>query len=282
MAVTRLPVGGDCLVDPDSLRRALRPDTKLVSVMAANNVTGTTQAVAALGRIAHEAGALFHTDAVQAAGRVPIDVRRDGIDLLTLSAHKLYGPQGIGALIARDGVQLRPLVYGGGQERGLRSATENVAGIVGFGAACEICRSEMADEAIRLVALRDRLVDGLLERLDPAYILGHRHRRLPGHACLAFAGIEADTIRLLLQLDDAGFAVSTGSACSSHKADQPSSVLLAMGFDPIRARGALRLTLGRFNTSAEVERFVEVLPGLLGHARPISNRDAVAAERNTS
>jgi cysteine desulfurase len=268
--ITTVRVSADGVVDPDSVRDALRPHTRLVSIMAANNVIGTIQPVAEIGRIARSAGALFHTDAVQAAGKLRFDLASQPIDLLSLSAHKLYGPKGVGALFVRDGVKLAPIIHGGGQERGLRSATENVAGIVGFGKAAELAVAEMADENVRLIRLRDRLVAGIQAACPQAYLIGHLVHRLPGHASLGFAGQEGEAIRLLLALDEAGIAVSTGSACSASHAAEPSYVLQALGFDPFRSRGALRLTLGRFNTEAEVERVIAVLPGLVGRLRRIA------------
>lgn len=272
--VTRLPVGADGTVDPEGLERALRPTTRLVSIMAANNVTGVLQPIDELGRIARAHGAIFHTDAVQAAGKAPIDVRRQPIDLLSISAHKLHGPKGVGALYVRTGVALTPLIHGGGQESGLRSATENVPGIAGFGKAAEITRVEMADEAARLVALRERIIDGVTATIPNAYLIGHRYRRLPGHLCLGFAGQEGEAIKLLLALDEAGIAVSSGSACSAHHAGEPSYILLAMGFDALRARGSLRVTLGRFNTDDDVDTFLDVLPRAVASLRPITTRVA--------
>ncbi len=275
--ITFLPVGTNGIVDPAALAGALRPNTRLVSIMAANNVVGTIQPIIELGQIAREHGALFHTDAVQAAGKLPLDVKAQPIDLLSLSAHKLHGPQGVGALYVRKGVRLEPLVHGGGQEGGLRSATHNVAGIVGLGQAAEIARAEMAAEAARLVNLRDRLIEAVTTRIPNAYFIGHRYRRLPGHICLGFAGLEGEAIRLLLALDEAKIAVSAGSACSAHHAAEPSYVLLAMGFDPIQARGSLRVTLGRFTTEAEVERLLQVLPQAVAELRPVATRVHVLA-----
>jgi cysteine desulfurase len=272
VAVTYLPVGGDGLVDPDDLQKALRPNTGLVSIMAANNVVGTLQPLKELAAIAHEAGALFHTDAVQAAGKLPLNVQQLPVDLLSLSAHKLHGPKGVGALYVRAGVALRPIVHGGGQERGLRSATENVMGIAGLGCAAAIAQAEMAAEAARLVRLRDRLLDGLAKVLPNLYLIGHRYRRLPGHICLGLAGQEGEAIKVLLALDEAGIAVSSGSACSAHHAGEPSYVLRAMGFDFFRARGSLRISLGRFNTDSEVDRFLEVFPSVAASLRQIASR----------
>ena len=276
-SVTLVRPNPDGLLSVDQIASALRPDTRLVSVMAANNVVGTLQPVGDVGRLCRERGVLFHTDAVQAAGKMPLDVRADGIDLLSMSAHKLHGPKGVGALFVRKGVSLAPVVHGGGQERGLRSATENVAGIVGFGRAAALARASHADEAARLVRLRDRLLDGLASSVPSVRLLGHRFRRLPGHLCLALEGQEGETIKLLLALDEAGIAVSTGSACSASHASQPSHVLLAMGLDPIRARGSLRLTLGRFNTEDEVERFLAVFPEIVARLRPVMSRPLATA-----
>jgi cysteine desulfurase len=272
VATSVLRVSADGIVDPDELRAALRPETRLVSIMAANNVIGTLQPVRELAAVAHECGALFHTDAVQAAGHVPLDLERDGIDLLSLSGHKLHGPKGVGALLARKRVSLEPLVFGGGQEHGLRSGTENVPGVVGLGEAARLCRADQAEESARLVGLRERLIEGVLASVPGAYLIGHRYRRLPGNACFGFAGQEGEGMRLLLALDEAGVAVSTGSACSAHKANEPSHVLRALGYDEFRARGALRITLGRFNTEAELEVFLEILRRAVGQLRPITGR----------
>ena len=271
-AVSYLPVNSDGLVQPAALLEAIRPNTRLVSVMTANNVVGTLQPIGDLARIAHARGALFHTDAVQAAGKIPLHMDTLAVDLLSLSAHKLHGPKGVGALYVRKGVKLEPIIFGGGQERGLRSATENVAGIVGLGKAAEIAAQEMSAEAVRLVALRDGIVNAVTSAIPNAYLIGHPYKRLPGHICLGLAGQEGETIKLMLALDEAGIAVSTGSACSSHHGSQPSYILMAMGFDPVRARGSLRITLGRFNTIAEAERFVAVLPQLVAEMRPVTSR----------
>jgi cysteine desulfurase len=200
-----------------------------------------------------------------------MDVRRQSIQFLSLSAHKLHGPKGVGALCVRSGVKLAPLLEGGGQEAGLRSSTENVAGIVGLGRAAAIARAEMADDAARLVKIRDHIIDSVAERLPNAYLIGHRYRRLPGHICLGFSGQEGEAIRLLLELDEQGIAVSSGSACSSHHAGEPSHVLQALGFDAFRARGSLRLTLGRFNTMEEADRLLEVLPRAVRSLRSITS-----------
>jgi cysteine desulfurase len=273
---TLLPVSGEGIVDPADLQRAMRPETRLVSIMAANNVLGTLQPVAELARVARAHGVLFHTDAVQAAGKIPLDVRSAPIDLLTLSAHKLHGPKGVGALYVRKGVKLTPLLAGGGQEGGRRSGTENVAGIVGLGRAAEIARTDMAIEAARLVQIREFLIDSIQQTIGNAYFIGHRYRRLPGHVCLGFDGMEGEAIKLLLALDEMGIAISSGSACSANHAGQPSHVLQAIGFDPIRARGSLRITLGRFNTMEEARRFVEILPRVVKTMRPMHGLVAAA------
>jgi cysteine desulfurase len=266
--ITYLPVDSEGLADSLDLSAALCPETKIVSVMAASNLVGTVQPIDELARITEEHGALFHTDAVQAGGKIPIDVKRSPLDLVSLSAHKLHGPKGIGALFVRRGVELSPIVFGGGQERGLRSATENVATIVGFGVAAEIAREEMEAEAVRLRELRERIVRCLAETVPQAYVIGHPEKRLPGHLSLGIAGQEILAGRLVQHLDKAGIAVSAGSACNAHHADKPSGVLLAMGFDPERARGLVRVTLGRFNTEAEVNRFLEILQKFIAEMNP--------------
>jgi cysteine desulfurase len=196
-------------------------------------------------------------------------VRSQPIDLLSLSAHKLHGPKGVGALYIRKGVKLTPLLAGGGQEGGRRSGTENVAGIVGLGRAAEIARAEMAGEAARLVRIRDFLISSIEQAIGNAYFIGHRFRRLPGHVCLGFDGMEGEAIKLLLKLDELGIAISSGSACSTNHAGQPSHVLQAIGFNPIKARGSLRITLGRFNTMEEAQRLVGVLPEVVRSLRPM-------------
>jgi len=270
--ISYLPVTADGIVEPASLRQALRPNTRLVSVMTANNVVGTLQPIIELAKITKVQGALFHTDAVQAVGKIPLFMNIMAVDFLSLSAHKLHGPKGIGALYIRKGVVIEPLIHGGGQERGLRSATENVAAIVGLGKAAEIAGAEMTEEAARLVRLRDRIISRVTEQIPNAYLIGHPYKRLPGHICLGFAGQEGEAIHLMLALNEEGIAISTGSACSSHNAGQPSYILMAMGMDPVRARGSLRITLGRFNIDSEVDTFLEVLPRLTEDLRHVTSR----------
>ena len=257
--ITHLPVDADGLVHPEGLLHALQSNVTVVSVMAANNVVGTIQPIEELAHLTKLHGVLFHTDAVQAGGKVPLDVNRLQLDLLSLSAHKLHGPKGVGALYVRRGVKLSPIVFGGGQERGLRSATENVAGIVGFGVAAEIAREELDREAARLAKFREHIA-ARLQRLFPnAYLFGHATQRLPGHLSFGFRGQEREVGKLLAALDQAGVAVSAGSACSAHHSGEPSGVLLAMGYDPESARALIRVSLGRFNTQPEVDRFLDVL-----------------------
>ncbi len=258
--VTHLPVDAHGLVRPESLLRALQSTVTLVSIMAANNVVGTLQPIEELAHLTKLHGVLFHTDAVQAAGKIPLDVNRLRVDLLSLSAHKLHGPKGVGALYVRKGTRLSPIVFGGGQERGLRSATENVAGIVGFGAAAALAREELAEEATRLAQFRERISQELTRTLPRSYLFGHPVHRLPGHLSFGLRGQEREVGKLLAALDAAGFAVSAGSACNAHHAGEPSPVLLAMGYDAERACGLIRLSLGRFNTEQQVDRFLGVLP----------------------
>lgn len=272
-AVSYLPVNSDGIVEPESLRQALRPDTRLVSVMAANNVVGTLQPIDELAKITKAHGALFHTDAVQAAGKIPLHMDVTPVDMLSMSAHKLHGPKGIGMLYIRQGVEIEPLLHGGGQERGIRSATENVAGIVGFGKAAELANMEMIAEASRLAKLRERVIASLSEKVPDAYLIGHPQKRLPGHICLGVAGRESDAILLMLLLNEDGISISTGSACSSHHAGQPSYILMAMGMDPIRARGSLRITLGRFTTDLEVDTFIEALPRAISNLNPVVSHE---------
>jgi cysteine desulfurase len=250
-SVSVLGVSAGGLVDPAALARALRPETVLVSVMAANNEIGTVQPMAALGAIVREHGALFHTDAAQAAGKVPIDVRAMNIDLLSLTGHKFYGPKGCGALFirkARPRIAIAPQIVGGGQENGQRSGTLNVPGIVGLGRAAEICRLEMAEEAARLARLRDRLLDGLRTRLPGLRVNGTLDARLPHNLHVSFDGIEGE--RLLLALGD--LAVSTGSACASGS-QAPSHVLQAIGATSDRSGASIRFGLGRSTSEADVD-----------------------------
>jgi cysteine desulfurase len=270
--VTRLSPEPNGVISPRALAAALREDTRLVSIMAANNVVGTIQPIRELCWMAHEAGVLFHTDAVQAVGKMPLDVRKLEVDLLSLSGHKLHGPQGVGALFVRAGVEMEPIIHGGGQEGGLRSATENVAGLVGLGHAAQLAREGMVAEAVRLVTLRDRIFDTLAATVPGVYFVGDRFKRLPGHVCFGLKGQEGEAIKLLLELDERGIAVSSGSACGANHRGEPSHVLRAMGLGPVEARGSIRVTLGRFTTDRDIDRFLEVFPAVACGLRPLGAR----------
>jgi cysteine desulfurase len=264
--VTYLPVDEYGLVSPESLENALREDTILVSIMHANNEIGTIEPIEDLGKIAREHGIFFHTDAVQSCGKIPVDVQAMNVDLLSMSAHKLYGPKGVGALYMRKGVRMQPLLHGGGHEFRKRSGTENVPGIVGFGRAAEIAGAEMAQEAKRLTSLRDRLIRGALE-IENSRLNGHPTKRLPNNANIIFLFVEGES--LILELDFHGIAANTGSACSS-KSLEPSHVLSAIGLKPEETHGSLRFTLGKQNTKEEVDYVLEVLPKVIERLRSIS------------
>jgi cysteine desulfurase len=270
---TLLPVDQSGIVSPEALEGALTDDTALVSVMHANNEIGTIQPVAQLARLAKGRGALFHTDAVQTAGKIPVDVKALGVDLLSLSAHKFYGPKGTGALWIRRGVRLQPPITGGKQERGRRAGTENVAGIVGLGVAAQLARGKMAAEGDRLAVLRDRLEDGVLASVLGTAINGVRSPRVPNTTNISFERVEAES--LLIALDLAGIAVSTGSACSSGTLE-PSHVLKAMGFPVHRTQNSIRFSLGAANTDADVDRVLEVLPGIVEKLRSLTRAVARA------
>ena len=278
--ITYLPVDADGLVQHDSLLRALQSNITLVSIMAANNVVGTIQSIEELARVTRLHGVLFHTDAVQAVGKIPLNVNQLQVDLLSLSAHKLHGPKGIGALYVRKGVRLSPIVFGGGQEFGLRSATENVAGIVGFGAAAEIAKRELNEEASRLARFREHLAIELQRRFPNTYLFGHPSQRLPGHLSFGLRGRETEVGQLLSSLDQAGVAVSAGSACSAHHSGEPSGVLLAMGYDAQSARGLIRVSLGRFNTQQQLDRFLDVLSSAVAALHPVSEDASLARNSN--
>jgi len=265
--VTFADVDRHGMVDVDAYAAAFRDDTRLASVMFANNVVGTVQPIKELARIAHERGAAFHTDAVQAVGALPVDVGELGVDLLSLSGHKLYGPKGIGAIFIKRGIRMAPLIHGGGHERRLRSGTENVPGIVGLGAALELAAAELPTQRPRQEALRDRLAAGILDTIDHTVYLGHPTERLPGNVCVSVRYIEGES--MVLQLDGKGIAVSSGSACASGSLE-PSHVILGMGFGAEEAHGSVRLTLGRENTDADVEYFLEVFPPIVARLRDMS------------
>lgn len=263
-SVTYLPVEEDGKVLPGTLKRAMRPDTILVSVMAANNEIGTIQPLAALSGIVHEKGALFHTDAVQAYGHVPLPVQELGIDLLSASGHKLGGPKGVGILYCRENLRLLPLLHGGAQERGRRAGTLNVPGIVGFGKAAELAGETLPERMERISALRDHLIDSVLAKIPDTRLSGHRQDRLPGNAHFCFRDIEGES--LLILLDQQGICASGGSACASG-ASEPSHVLAAIGLPNDLARGALRLTLSEETTREEIDVTAETLKEIVGQLR---------------
>ena len=266
--VTYLPVDGCALVDPDDVRRAIRPATKLVSIIFANNETGVLQAVNELGKIAAEADVYFHTDAVQAAGKVAIDVKEIRCDLLTLTAHKMHGPQGAGALYVRKGTLLQPMLYGGRHERSRRAGTENLAGIVGLGKAAEIARQGFTDGSVeRMAALRDRLERTILEIIDQVSVNSAGAPRVPNTTNIVFDCLEGEA--MVIALDLKGLSVSTGAACSSG-AIEPSHVLTAMGLSPDRARASLRFSLGKQNTVDNIDFALQLIPEVVTRLRDLS------------
>ncbi len=265
--VTYLPVDEYGLVTPDDVRQAITSKTILISVMQANNEVGTIEPIAEIGKIAREAGIYFHTDAVQTAGRIPISVDELRVDLLSMSAHKLYGPKGIGALYIRKGTKLLSFMHGGEQERGRRASTENIPGIVGFGWAAELAQQEMNEEAERLTFLRDKLINGLLERIDHTRLNGHPQKRLPNNVNVSVSFVEGESMCLSLDLED--ICVSTGSACSSGSLEA-SHVLLALGLPHEQARASLRFSLGKWSNEEEIDRVLEVLPRITAKLRAMS------------
>ncbi len=266
-SVTYLPVDGYGMVDPNDVKKAITKKTILVSIMHANNECGTIEPVAEIGNIAREAEIYFHTDAVQTVGHIPLDVNKLNVDLLSISAHKLYGPKGVGALYIRKGTRISSFMHGGNQERGRRASTENVPGIVGFGKAAEIAQQEMLEEAQKLTALRDRLIEGILRGIEYTQLNGHPVKRLPNNVNVSINYVEGESILLNLDLD--GICASTGSACSS--ADlEPSHVLVAMGLPHLQAHSSLRFTLGKWTTEEEINKVLEVLPGIVSKLRAMS------------
>ncbi|MCK9587338.1 cysteine desulfurase NifS [Methanothrix soehngenii] len=265
--VTYLPVTGEGLVELSTLEASIRPDTILISVMHANNEVGTIQPLEEIGRLAAERDIYLHSDAVQSVGKIPVDVDDLGVDLLSLSAHKLYGPKGVGALYIRKGTKLESIIQGGGHERRLRSGTENISGIVGLARAAELAEESMQREAERLTSLRDRLAELVLGKVKEAWINGTMKKRLPGNLNFGFRYVEGES--LLLFLDSKGICVSTGSACSSHKLE-PSHVLMSLGLKAEECHGSLRITLGMSNTLDEVEYVAESIVEAVERFRVIS------------
>ena len=265
--ITYLPVDEYGLVDPQDVKKAITGKTILISVMHANNEVGTVEPICEIGKIAKEAGVYFHTDAVQTAGHIPVNVDELSVDLLSISGHKLYGPKGVGALYVRKGIKLVSLIHGGEQERRHRAGTENVPAIVGFGKAIELAGQAMDKEAERLSYLRDKLIKGLVERIEHIRLNGHPSRRLPNNVNVSVDFVEGES--MLLNLDLEGICTSTGSACSSASLE-PSHVLLALGLPLEQAHGSLRFTSGRENTEEDVEQVLEVLPRIVAKLRAMS------------
>jgi len=264
---TLLPVDQSGIVSVDTLRNALDDETAVVSVMHANNEIGTIQPIAELARVAHDHGASFHTDAVQSAGKIPVSVKTVGVDMLSMSAHKFYGPKGVGALWIRRGLRVLPLLTGGRQERSRRAGTENVPGIAGMGVAARMAAAKMAEEGRRLAALRDRLEAGILRGVPGTAVNGSTEARVPNTTNISFDRVEAES--LLIALDLEGVAVSTGSACSSGTLE-PSHVLKAMGFNAHRTQNSIRFSLGAANTEAEIDRVIAVLPRIVEKLRSLT------------
>jgi cysteine desulfurase len=266
--ITVLPVDERCLVDPEDVKRALRPNTKLVTIMMANNETGVLQPVEEIGKVASEAGVVFHTDAVQAAGKVAIDVKRIGCQALSISGHKLHGPQGIGALYVKKGTDLRPLFHGGRHERSRRAGTENVPGIVGLGEAAKLAKNGLDNGATeKLAAMRDGLERRVLGQIEDAHVNGTGAPRVPNTTNIRFGHIEGEA--LVIALDLKGLAVSTGAACSSG-AIEPSHVLIAMGLRPDQARGSIRFSLGKQTTEADIAFALSLIPSTVSRLRDLS------------
>jgi len=265
--ITRLPVDKYGLIDPEEVKKAIKKETILVSIIHASNEIGTIQPIEEIGKICRERGVYFHTDAAQTLGKIPIDVNKMNIDLLTASSHKMYGPKGAAVLFFREGTKIEPLIHGGGHESGLRSSTVNVGAIVGFAEAAKICQREMKKETQREIKLRDKLIKGILEKIKGSHLNGHPQKRLPNNANFWFEFVEGESI--VIQLDLSGIAASTGSACSSAKLE-PSHVLLAIGLRPEEAHGSLRLTLGRWTTEKEINYVLKVLPEVIKKLRKIS------------
>jgi cysteine desulfurase len=265
--ITYLPVDKFGMVDPSDVQKSITDKTILISVMHANNEVGTVQPIAEIGKIAKKAGIYFHTDAVQTAGHIPIDVKELGVDLLSMSSHKLYGPKGVGAIYIKKGTKIIPFIHGGEQESRKRAGTENVPGIVGFGKAAELAMEDMHKEAQRLIPLRDKLINGLLGKIDHSHLNGHPLHRLPNNVNISFEFVEGES--MLLNLDFEGICASTGSACSSASLE-PSHVLLSMGLNHEQAHGSLRFSLGRLTTEEDIDSVLNVFPPIVFRLREMS------------
>lgn len=265
--IEKLPVDKYGLVNPLDVKKLVKKDTILVSVIHANNEIGTIQPIAEIGKICRDNGIYFHTDCAQSFGKIPIDVNKMNIDLLTASSHKMYGPKGVACLFIRQGIKIEPILHGGGHESGLRSSTVNLPAIAGFAEACAICAKEMKKESQRLIKLRDKLIKGILTNIENSYLNGHPAKRLPNNANFYFAFVEGESI--IMQLDAYGVAASSASACSSEKLE-PSHVLLAIGLKPQEAHGSLRLSLGRWTKEKDIDYVLKVLPGIIKKLRAIS------------
>ncbi len=264
---TSIPVDSQGVVDVEKLKESITDKTVLISVMYANGEVGTIEPIREIGEIARDHGVLFHVDAVAAAGKIPIDVERDNIDLMSISSNDIYGPKGTGALFVRKGVRVLPTIHGGGQEKGFRSGTENIPNIVGMGRAAEIAKEEMNEEGERLTKMRDRLIDGIVNHLKDATLNGHPTKRLPNNVSVRFKYIEGES--LLLDLEMEGVAASTGSACQS-KTLLPSRVLMSMGISHEDTNGSLQFTLGRFNKEEDVDYVLDVMPSIIKRLRAMS------------
>jgi len=265
--LTVLPVNSRGMVEVEDLAKAIKPDTTLVTIMHANNEIGTVQPIEELAAITHQAGAAFHTDAVQTAGKLPIDVGKLGVDMLSMSSHKLYGPKGVGCLYVRKGTIVGNLLHGGRQEKRMRPGTENIPAIVGFGQAAELAENRMLETSEYLFRLGKRLRDGILEKIPNTIPTGDLENRVPGSVSLCFEAVEGESI--ILMLDSYGIMASSGSACTSESLD-PSHVLLAIGLSPEIAHGSLRLTLGKDNSEEEVDYIIEILPKIISNLRRVS------------
>jgi cysteine desulfurase len=265
--VTYLPVGEDGIVKMEDLKESTREDTILITIMHANNEIGTIQPIKEIGALAREKGILFHTDAVQSVGKIPVNVEDMNVDLLSISAHKLHGPKGVGALYIRKGVRIDPLFHGGGHERGVRPGTENIPGIVGLGKACQLAEENLYENMEYVASLRDQLIKGVLGSIEQSFLNGHPTKRLPNNANFRFSSIEGES--LILQLDSKGINASTGSACSSNKLE-PSHVLMAIGLEEVDAHGSLRISLGKENTPKDIDSSIVVIKEVVERLRSMS------------